>query len=167
MSVITVLRSALPCAENIARQIAGVYVEAFAGPPWFESWDPDQVLADFTTEMSRPGALCLVAQEEVIVGFCWGYSVTLGANLDEHLQAPGLSTTLHHKTYFYLDECAVLPTLHGRGVGGALLDRLLREVQGEIILRTKEGSPMERLIKKKGGMTIMHISESRIIMRFR
>lgn len=148
-------------------QIAQVYQAAFAGPPWFESWEMETIISDFKSEMRRPGALCVVARvvEDRIIGFAWGYEVSPSSELDQHLDAPGVHCQLQGP-YFYLDECAVTPALHGQGIGKQLVSAIFAEQQHkEVLLRTKDGSPMFHLITKIGGQVIQDISHARVIMK--
>ncbi|MDP2630552.1 MAG: GNAT family N-acetyltransferase [Candidatus Uhrbacteria bacterium] len=152
---------------EIVAQIAKVYQTAFAGPPWYETWVIETIASDFTNEMNRPGAICVVAQiENDVVGFAWGYTVSSDdPNLDNHLDAHGTHVTLSGD-YFYLDECALAPDHQGKGVGKHLVRAIFAAQQHkEVLLRTKDGSRMCNLIKQMGGEIIQNISEERVIMR--
>jgi ribosomal protein S18 acetylase RimI-like enzyme len=155
--------------DKLIDQIACVYQLAFAGPPWHESWSIDTIISDFKREMIKPGATYVVAEmKNRVIGFAWGYTVSSNnPDLDVHLDAPGLHGQLGlDSDYFYLDECAVLPEHQGNGVGKQLVSAILAAQQHtEVLLRTKDGSPMYHLITRMGGGTIQHISEERVIMR--
>ena len=151
---------------EVIKQIATVYQAAFGGAPWYETWALETIISDFTSEMKKPGAICVVAEvKNRIIGFAWGYTVTPSKDLDEHLDAPDAHKNLAGD-YFYLDECAVTPVFHGRGIGKRLVQTIFATQQHkEVLLRTKDGSRMCNLITQMGGIIIQYISEERVIMR--
>lgn len=53
---------------------AGLYVEVFAGHPWFEFHDPDEVKQQITDFFGRSSAnMYLVENDGEVKGFAWGY----------------------------------------------------------------------------------------------
>ncbi|MBI4599742.1 GNAT family N-acetyltransferase [Candidatus Uhrbacteria bacterium] len=155
-----------PTQTTVVEQIARVYREAFGGAPWYETWDIETIKKDFSNEMKRRGAVCVVAQIEAeVVGFAWGYTIsTPDPALEEHLDAPGIHNALYGN-YFYLDECAVTPSQHGRGIGKKIVQAIFAEQKhAQALLRTKDGSPMFHLIARMGGNVIQRISGERVIM---
>lgn len=131
-----------------------------------EYWPANRIISDFYQEMSRPDSLCLIVgqPEEKIIGFAWGYQITIDEQTDEHLEAPGLHDLISGP-FFYLDEVAMLPKEQGRGVGKNLLNEIFqRQPHPRIILRTLDNSQMSNLITKMGGRVIMPISRERVIM---
>ena len=127
-------------------------------------WPTERVLCDFYKEMSKREAACFVAKDgEAVVGFAWGYEIEMDASMDEHLDAPGLHI-LRQGVFPYLDEVAVSLPYRQRGIG-ELLVRAFRHRQAgrSILLRTKSGSPMSRLVTKLGGSILLRISRERII----
>lgn len=152
-------------SDEALEQIARVYQEAFGGPPWYEDWDIETIKNDFTNEMNRPGALCVIAQiKNQIVGFAWGYTASHNRELDDHLDGLDHCTRLTNDC-FYLDECAVAPEHHGNRIGTRLIKKIFALQQcKKILLRTKCGSQMHRLITKMGGKIIQHIADGRVIM---
>ncbi len=156
-----------PTQSQVVAQIARVYQEAFGGAPWYETWEITTIINDFTNEMCKAGAICVGGQiEGEVVGFAWGYTISSDdSNLDEHLDAPGVHSALSGE-YFYLDECAVTPLHHGQGIGKQLVRAIFAEqTYKEVLLRTKDGSPMYNLITHMEGAVIQYISEGRVIMR--
>ncbi len=131
-----------------------------------EYWPMSKVISDFYREMRKPDPICVVAQsDEEVIGFAWGYRVSASPDLDEHLDAPNLHQSLHGD-FFYLDECALVPTYQGKGIGKLLVNYIFREQQQkQILLRTMNDSRMCSLTKHMGGETIQHISRGRIIMK--
>lgn len=164
-SHMTAFRMTNMTPEEVAL-IAQCYVETFAGAPWFETWEHDHVVKDFTNEMQRPSATCFAAIEHgSVIGFTWGYWIESGSELDDHVDAPGLHEHCVGE-FFYLDECGVSPQHQARGVGTRLIRELFRhQPYGNVLLRTKRGSPMQHMIEKMGGLVIQSISDDRIIMR--
>lgn len=130
-----------------------------------EYWPSHQILSDFYQEILRPDSLCLVAkEEEKVVGFTWGYQITIHPQIDGHLEAPGLHELVSGE-FFYLDEVAVLPTHQRKGIGKKLIQFIFAtQPHPKIILRTLDDSQMSRLINCLGGKTIMPISRDRVIM---
>lgn len=126
-----------------------------------EYWPRHKVTKDFYAEMSRRDARCVVAkQDSNVVGFAWGYRITVSKELDTYLGAPGLCERIEGE-FFYLDECAVAPALQGNGVG----TQLVRAVCGaeRVLLRTKQGSCMHTIVCSMRGEIVQHISNNRII----
>jgi len=130
-----------------------------------EYWPIDKVLNDFYREMSKPNSLCLVAQlGGEVVGFTWGYQISIEPTIDDYLEAPGLYK-LVSGNFFYLDEVAVLPQYQGRGIGRNLVNQIFeKQPFKKIILRTLKESQMSNLVNSMGGETILPISRDRVIM---
>lgn len=130
-----------------------------------EYWPIDKVLSDFYREMSKPDSLCLVAlRDEEIVGFTWGYQVSIDESIDDYLEAPNLHR-LVSGNFFYLDEVAVLPKYQGKGIGRSLINQLFEnQPYKKILLRTLKESQMSNLINSMQGETVLPISRDRIIM---
>ncbi|MCX6797964.1 MAG: GNAT family N-acetyltransferase [Candidatus Falkowbacteria bacterium] len=128
-------------------------------------WPTSKVLSDFYQEMSKPDSLCLVAKgDEEILGFSWGYQISINPEIDAHLEAPGLHK-LVSGNYFYLDEVAVLPQYQGKGIGRNLIKQLFEnQPYKRIILRTLKESQMSNLIISMAGEIILPISRDRVIM---
>ncbi len=131
-----------------------------------ECWPTNKVVSDFYREMRKPNPICVVAQsDKEIVGFAWGYEVSASADLDHHLDAPGLHRSLHGD-FFYLDECALMPSHQGKGIGKSLVKQVFSEQQqGSVLLRTMDNSRMCNLTKNMGGKIVQYISRSRVIMQ--
>lgn len=151
---------------EIVQGIAQAYQQAFAGYPWYESWEINTIISDFKKEMKKPEAVCVIAQlHKKIIGFTWGYKISSNPMLDKHLDASGLHKILSGD-YFYLDEVAIIPDLQKKGIGGELINKIFGEQTYEqVLLRTKEDGPMFKLITKRGGEIIQHISQNRVIMK--
>ena len=128
-------------------------------------WPISKVVSDFYREMQKPEAICIVVEEGVyVVGFAWGYRVTANPELNEQLDAPGLSDLIKDD-FFYLDECALEPAFQGVGIGRMLIRRILEEkLQKRVLLRTLNDSPMYSLAKRFGCETVQRISRGRVIM---
>ena len=131
-----------------------------------EFWPAEVVLSDFQKEMKKPKAVCFVALENSsVVGFVWGYEVKREVSLSTYLDAPDVHTCLTEEHYFYLDECAVEPTMQRKGAGKLLIKEILSKQECEhILLRTLNDSPMRAIISKFGGSILQHSSRERVIM---
>lgn len=129
-----------------------------------EYWPTDKILGDFHTEMRNPGSICLVAERETeVVGFAWGYDLTMCEEASSKLCSPNLHTLVSGNV-FYLDEIAVVPKYQGKGIGKKLMSAIT-PTQGKItLLRTLAESPMQHLASSLGLCKIMSISEERVIM---
>jgi len=131
-----------------------------------DAWPMNQIISDFYAEMKKDDSICIVAKiNKHIVGFAWGYQVSANPDLDSYLDAPGVHASLQG-TFFYLDECALIPSYQGKGIGKKLVQHIFREQEeGQILLRTLNNSRMQRIIKGAGGAVIQHISRERVIMK--
>lgn len=131
-----------------------------------EYWPMAKIISDFYREMRKSNPICIIAQSnEEIVGFAWGYEVSVSADLDDQLDAPGLHRSLHGD-FFYLDECALMPSYQGKGIGKSLVKQIfLEQQQGRVLLRTMDNSRMCNLTKNMGGEIVQHIPRSRVIMQ--
>ncbi len=131
-----------------------------------EYWPRNKVVSDFYHEMQKPDPICVVAQsDEKVVGFAWGYRVCVSPDLGQQLDAPDLHLSLKGD-FFYLDECAVVPSCQGTGVGKLLVGYILEvQQQSQVLLRTMNDSRMCSLIKNMGGEIVQHISRGRVIIR--
>ncbi len=128
-------------------------------------WPMSKVVSDFYNEMQKPEAICVVVEEGAyVVGFAWGYRVTANPELNEELDAPGLSDLINGD-YFYLDECALEPAFQGVRIGRMLIRRIFEEkLQKRVLLRTLNDSSMYSLAKRFGCETVKCISRGRVIM---
>jgi GNAT superfamily N-acetyltransferase len=133
-----------------------------------EYWPLSKIITDFYTEMCKAGAICVIAQSENhVIGFAWGYGLLLTEEKAVELEAPALSKLLSGE-FFYLDECAVVPSAQGRGIGSRMIlylqNLLPMGIGARMLLRTKENSWMYRLIAKRGGTIVCRISRDRVMM---
>lgn len=130
-----------------------------------EYWPISQIVADFYREIGKPGALCFVAKRREVIGFTWGYDVSISSQLAAELEAPELG---HHLAgeFFYLDECALALSHQGQGIGKQLVEQIFRaKAQERVLLRTMGNSRMYQIIKKLGGTVVQEISRGRVIMQ--
>lgn len=130
-----------------------------------EYWTKSKVTSDFYNEMKKPESLCLIAKEsEKIIGFIWGYQISINQEIDTYLEAPELHK-IESGEFFYLDDVAVLPQYQGKGIGTGLIKQIIGyQSQNRIMLRTLDNSTMFYLTKKIGGKTVLSISRDRVIM---
>jgi GNAT superfamily N-acetyltransferase len=131
-----------------------------------ERWPMSTIISDFYREMEKPDSICAIAQSDgQVIGFSWGYRISADPDLDRHLDAPDLHKSLQGD-FFYLDECALMPSWQGRGIGKLLVNYILCEQRQKwVLLRTMNDSRMCNLIKHMGGEIIQYISRRRIIMK--
>lgn len=128
-----------------------------------EYWPQDKIIHDFCREMNRPDAICFVAEDNNnVVGFAWGYMVSMCKKTSSRLHAPSLDSIVNGDV-FYLDEIAVIPTYQGRGIGKQMMEKITPKYKTSL-LRTLASSPMQRLARSMGWQTIMEIQGNRVIM---
>ncbi|ETP70386.1 GNAT family N-acetyltransferase [Planomicrobium chinense] len=124
--------------ESDLLRCTDVFIEVFNREPWNDEWEPEkakQYLLDF---YHTPGFLGLVAQEgEEVIGFLFGVHRVWWSG-DE----------------FFVHEMCVNSNLQNKGIGKALMDRLLEELEARSIthlsLLTDRGIPAEVFYKKNG-----------------
>lgn len=85
-----------------------IYVEAFAAPPWEESWAPVDARLRLTDFLATPRSLGVCALDDgAVTGFALGHRERSGS-----------------KDHFLLQEMCVAPGRQRAGVGAALLEAL-------------------------------------------
>ncbi|WKA51750.1 GNAT family N-acetyltransferase [Planococcus liqunii] len=115
-----------------------VFIEVFNGEPWNDEWESEKAgryLLDF---YRMPGFLGLLATEgEELIGFLFGVRRVWWSG-DE----------------FFIHEMCVKSSQQNKGIGKALMDRLLEELEARSIthlsLLTDRGIPAEAFYKKNG-----------------
>lgn len=123
--------------ENDLLKCTETFIEVFNAEPWNDEWTftkAQQYLLDF---YHTPGFLGVLAVEnEEILGFIFG---------------------VHKKWWrgdeFFINEMCVKSQQQNKGIGKALLNRLLRELDStvkNITLLTDRGIPAEEFYKKNG-----------------
>jgi len=130
-----------------------------------EYWPADRVASDFYREMKKADALCFVAKDgEKIIGFIWGYRIIADESIDDYLEAPGLHRLIAGE-FFYIDDVAVDPEYQGRGIGRALVSRLLKErPERRMLARTLDQSAMFHILASFRGETVLAITRGRVIV---
>lgn len=124
--------------ESELLNCTAAFIEVFNREPWNDEWEPEkakQYLLDF---YHTPGFMGLVALEgEEVIGFLFGVKRVWWSG-DE----------------FFINEMCVTSSQQKRGIGKALLDRLLEELDTQkvthISLLTDRGIPAEEFYKKNG-----------------
>jgi len=124
--------------ESELLRCTDVFIEVFKSEPWNDEWEPEkekQYLLDF---YHTPGFLGLVALEgEKVIGFLFGVHRVWWSG-DE----------------FFVHEMCVKSNQQNKGIGKALMDRLLGELEARSIthlsLLTDRGIPAEAFYKRNG-----------------
>ncbi len=131
-----------------------------------EYWPVKQVISDFNNEMRKTGAICCIANDESkVIGFAWGYDMSVNEETDKHLEAPGLFKIIGRKNYRYIDEVAVLPKYRNMGIGKSLVTNICKNDNFQpILLRTKYNSPAFRMFLQFNGKVVLNITRDRVIM---
>ncbi|MCP2035522.1 GNAT superfamily N-acetyltransferase [Planomicrobium sp. HSC-17F08] len=124
--------------ESELLNCTAAFIEVFNREPWNDEWEPEkakQYLLDF---YHTPGFMGLVALEgEEVTGFIFGVKRVWWSG-DE----------------FFINEMCVTNSQQKKGIGKALFDRLLEELDTQkvthISLLTDRGIPAEEFYKKNG-----------------
>ena len=123
---------------NKAKELAGVYCEVFAGPPWYEELEQDKVVADINNEILPSTSAWLAMDRNKVVGFTWGYSKRI-PDLEKKL---GISLNISAKEVAYQSELGLLSDYRGQRIANNLvrlrLDDFLEQNLEYGIVRTKE-----------------------------
>jgi len=148
----------------IAAHIRKVYHEAFAAPPY----DRDMLAAQFFAadtlprHMQRDDFRCVVARNQhdgEVVGFGYGYTGAVGqwwTDAVAQQMSPDL-TAYWLPDHFELVELAVLPALHGRGIGGMIHGRLLHGLphRRALLSTAQQWTPARALYNKRGWQVLL------------
>lgn len=124
--------------ENDLLNCTETFIEVFNDEPWNDDWSfakAKQYLLDF---YHTPGFLGVLAVEnEEIIGFIFGVHRIWWSG-DE----------------FFINEMCVSPRQQNKGIGRALLNQLIKELDvstiSNIALLTDRGIPAEEFYKKNG-----------------
>ncbi|MDN7227383.1 GNAT family N-acetyltransferase [Planococcus sp. N064] len=124
--------------ESDLLRCTDVFIEVFNREPWNDEWESEKAgryLLDF---YRTPGFLGLLATEgEELIGFLFGVHRVWWSG-DE----------------FFVHEMCVKSSQQNKGIGKALVDRLLEELEARSIIHlsllTDRGIPAEAFYKKNG-----------------
>lgn len=154
-----------PVCEKVFARVPSIETCSVCGDLVIEYWPIAKIVEDFQREMNKTDALCIVAMEqESVIGFAWGYRVSVDHTLDEHLDAPDVHRLLHGD-FFYLDECALVPEYQGKGIGTVLVEQIFfQQPFKHVLLRTMRDSRMFSIVRHKGGNVVLSITRGRVIM---
>jgi len=111
--------------------------------PLVDFWPREQVLSDLYHEITPDASCWLAIAEKSVIGFCWGYPVSI-ADLERKLDI-----SLGHKFGFamteviaYQDEVGVVSVYRGRKIAKSMVSRRLDDflAQGMLvgIVRTRQ-----------------------------
>lgn len=147
---------------TVRNDIARVYREAFAEPPYNEGEAQAENAASSLAQHSRrEGFRLLVARDETgqVVGFSYGYKSQPGQWWHDYvsrLLTPEERTNWLSNCFEFV-EVAVLPSVQGQGIGGKLHDALLAGLPYETaVLSTYSGENRARnLYRRRGWATLV------------
>jgi aminoglycoside 6'-N-acetyltransferase I len=119
-------------------ELARLYVSVFNAPPWNEGWSIDTAQERIRRIVTSPSAVGVLARDgDVLVSFALG-------TLEQW-------TNCEH---FHLREMCTASDQQRRGIGGAILDALFRELVARsvevIFLETRPGSNASAFYRKQG-----------------
>jgi ribosomal protein S18 acetylase RimI-like enzyme len=126
-------------STEITDKLIKCYQDVFAGSPWFESWPYEQVRADLYHEINPDASGWIASDEDQVVGFCWGYPITMH-ELEKKIKIScGIDLG---QTVAYQDEVGVLPEYRGQKIAKAMVLYRLRDFMSRGltygVVRTKE-----------------------------
>lgn len=129
----------------VARHVSGaadVLVNAYALPPWNESWSLEAAAENVTYVLETPRSIALAAVDgDKVLGI-----------------ALGIRQRRHIGPVIYVDELSVQPDSQGKGIGTALLSAMF-ETAGA------EGCSSVWLISQRGGALSEFYQRSGFAMR--
>lgn len=150
--------------EVMTTKCAKLYAEIFKEPPWNESWEVSQILEDMRRQVKNPGFHGLLAREaDEVVGFTWGYSVSL-PDMREIVGHAGLDFLFKdcHRL-FYIDELGVKASQRGRAIGKKLTSALIGMAKTDgnisILLRTNNKAEIARNLYRSLGFEDLLIQD--------
>lgn len=94
--------------------------------PLIDFWSREQVISDLYHEITQLSSCWLTMDKKTVVGFCWGYPITIGeleAKLGVSLNIQSDSNSA--ELVAYQDEVGVLSTYRGRKIAKAMISRRL------------------------------------------
>ncbi|HET7737852.1 MAG TPA: GNAT family N-acetyltransferase [Tepidiformaceae bacterium] len=140
-----------------------VYGEAFAEPPYSDPDRGEEIRARLLdTHAQRPGFQAFVALlGDSVVGMTYGYHGSPGQwwhdTVAKRLQRDVASKWLGDS--YELVEIAVSPAHQGKGIGSALIERLLRDRdEATCVLSTRTDSEAHRLYRRHGFEVIVEMA---------
>lgn len=150
---------------NYVTQVADLYDRVFTGPPWFDPpLGQEEAVKYIQKELGKTLAIALLAlNENLPVGFAWGYQLTTSDFADSKYNNPDskqlVLKSLPSLNYFYISEIGIDPAetkigpkYRGKGYATTMATQLS---QGRIplLMRTIENSPMRKIAENQLQMT--------------
>lgn len=112
--------------------------------PLVDFWPTERVTADLFHEITKESSCWLALCESRVIGFCWGYPITLGS-LERKLNLsldPTFRASLGQRQIAYQDEVGVLSEFRGRKIAKAMVKHRLHDFLAQGlnfgIVRTRE-----------------------------
>lgn len=115
-------------------QAVNLYREVFAREPYFESFEPEEVVA-ILTKLAREGNLVFAISDGEVVGLIGGYELT-------------------SEVSYYIDEFAVSVSCQGQGIGTRLFKffmDLIAEKYRRLVIRTLHNNVVALRMYRKFG----------------
>lgn len=136
-----------------AGQVIALYQSCFAEPPWYESFNPEELAAEFSEIASWPEATFLVAaRHDKIVGG------TIGFDLSRKTDVAALIPS-EPESCFYLSELFVSQDMRKQGIAEALVRQRFISARERgyrrAIVRTSINQPIIRSIYERLGFCII------------
>ncbi len=105
-------------SPNDFQHLAEIYCICFAGKPWFEVYQAEEVADEIKEVYSWKDAVMVVAEvNDVVVGAAWSFSVW---------RKPDVMALVNmHPIFPYISEIFVSPEHQGQGIAKRMVDRLL------------------------------------------
>ena len=133
------------------RHLRGIFIKAFNGEPWFETWN-DETAKAYLDPLIQSVGVGIIRAQGVIAGFT--ISLPLG-NHNDHAQMVELGAHAHD---FYIAEVVVCQNFQGQGIAKVLVEHTIALAKGRhdhVTLRTRDDhGRMIRIMKSLGFNTI-------------
>lgn len=143
------------------------YQQAFSGPPYFERYTREEVLAETWEPHLRDGMIVLATLDNVVVGFGCAMPLEKSPADVQDFMAQSIANGSYRadlKKAWYMSEVGVLEHYRGHGIGTALVKHRLLNIQHRgdthYVLRTAaQGSNSIRIYERLGASTLPNLQD--------
>lgn len=154
------LNSSLPKTLDPAEliELAKIYVEAFSGAPWFESWEESLAALQISNYLSD-GILKIERSNE---GKSLGFGIALpfeSYSGSQEIMERGLLEPAKAPSILYIAELCTKSEARGRGICTKIVSEMIKEAErrgySALITRTRtDNQNMIRIFKKAGFVAV-------------
>ena len=119
--------------EERFKNICDIYVEAFNGAPWFESWDAESASSYLRTQMRKTDVLT-IEQDNLVIGFAFCLP------LDRYEDAEAIIQRGANSTDYYVSEVAVAKNWRKKKISHSIFEQIIEYARSRfshVTLRTR------------------------------